>query len=375
MLDEDLTDDDKAGLLLTVDDTTTPFEFSDATKGSTGLYSWGLSGLSWSVGDTVTIRVRPRTLSVADASGAENDGKVEFTVTLSEAAAAAVTATWTASIETGDTAVAADLGSTKTGTVTVAIGDTMGTFEVPVVNDATDEGDETFTVTLSSPSSNAKLETDPTAKGTIEDDDATLPTLSVADAAATEGSNVSFTVTLSAAAATAVTATWTASIETGDTAVAADLGSTKTGTVTVAIGDTMGTFEVATVEDTTVEVNETFTVTLSGVSSNAQLSSTAATAQGTINNDDLATVSVADVSAAEGTADDEGLTFTVTLSEAVPENMSVGWVASIESGDSAAAADLTGTRPERCSSPRARRPGCSPWRRRTPPTRTTRPSR
>ena len=117
--------------------------------------------------------MRPRTLSVADASDAENDGEVEFTVTLSEAATEEVTATWTASIEPGDTAAAADLGSTKTGTVTVAIGDTTETFTVPVVNDATDEGDETFTVTLSSPSSNAKLETDPTAKGTIEDDDPT----------------------------------------------------------------------------------------------------------------------------------------------------------------------------------------------------------
>ncbi len=273
---------------------------------------------------TYTLSVRDitlPTLSVADASDAENDGEVEFTVTLSEAAATAVTATWTASIETGDTAVAADLGTTTTGTVTVAIGDTMGTFEVPVVNDSTDEGDETFTVTLSNVSSNAKLETDPTAKGTIEDDDATLPTLSIADAAATEGSPVSFTVTLSAAAAD-VTATWTASIE------------------TVAIGDTMGTFTVATVEDTTVEVNETFTVTLSSPSSNAQLSSTAATAQGTINNDDLATVSVGD---AEGD-EDEGVEFTLTLSAAAPEDVTVDWTASIESGDSASTADLATTK-------------------------------
>ncbi len=293
---------------------------------------------------TYTLSVRDitlPTLSVADASDAENDGKVEFTVTLSEAAATAVTATWTASIETGDTAVAADLGTTTTGTVTVAIGDTMGTFEVPVVNDSTDEGDETFTVTLSNVSSNAKLETDPTAKGTIEDDDATLPTLSIADAAAAEGSPVSFTVTLSAAADAAdVTATWTASIETGDTAVAADLGTTRTGTVTVSMGNTTGTFTVSTVEDSTVEVNETFTVTLSGVSSNAQLSSTAATAQGTINNDDLATVSVGD---AEGD-EDEGVEFTLTLSAAAPADVTVDWTASIESGDTASTADLATTK-------------------------------
>ena len=45
LLSADLTDDDKAGLVLTVDDTTITFEFSGATRGSTGLYSWGMSGL------------------------------------------------------------------------------------------------------------------------------------------------------------------------------------------------------------------------------------------------------------------------------------------------------------------------------------------
>ena len=57
LLSADLTDDDQAGLVLTDDDTTTTFEFSDATEGSTGLYSWGLSGLTWSAGDTVTVRL------------------------------------------------------------------------------------------------------------------------------------------------------------------------------------------------------------------------------------------------------------------------------------------------------------------------------
>ena len=57
LLSADLTDDDKAGLVLMVDDTTITFAFSGATKGTTGLYSWGLSGLTWSAGDTVTVRL------------------------------------------------------------------------------------------------------------------------------------------------------------------------------------------------------------------------------------------------------------------------------------------------------------------------------
>ncbi len=118
----------------------------------------------------------------------------------------------------------------------------------------------------------------------LRDTPVTMPTLSIADAEATEGDDMEFTVTLSAADAAVVTATWTATIGSGDTAVAADLGTTKTGTVTVSIGNTTGTFEVSTVEDSLDEDDETFTVTLSNVSSNATLGT--ATATGTINNDD-----------------------------------------------------------------------------------------
>ena len=77
-----------------------------------------------------------------------------------------------------------------------------------------------------------------------------LPTLSVADAAASEGGNVTFTATLSATAAADVTATWTASIGSGDTAADADLGTTKTGMVTVTMGQDTGTFDVPTAPDT-----------------------------------------------------------------------------------------------------------------------------
>ena len=390
------------------------------------------------------------TLSVADVSAAEGEG-VEFTVTMTEAAPEDVTVTWTASIGSGDTATDADLTGAKTGEVTVTRGETTGMFTVPTA-DTIDEDDQTFTVTLSnaSPSSLAELAADPTATGTIEDDDptptvtvadaaanegdnvafvvtlsaasgrdvevdyatseaspqsavsgtdftaasgtltieagagtgtievaatedddeeddetftltisnprnatlgtpstatgtindGTLPRLSVADAAATEGSPVTFAVTLSAEAEAEVTATWTASIESGDTAVLGDLGTTRTGAVTFAAGDTGKTFTVATVQDDTVEVNETFTVTLSGVSASAVLGTASAT--GTIDNDDLVTLSVADVSADEGDAAGEGVEFTVTMTEAAPEDVTVTWTALIESGDSASADDLTG---------------------------------
>ena len=112
-----------------------------------------------------------------------------------------------------------------------------------------------------------------------------LTLVSVWDAQAGEGEDMTFTVRLSKTTGTDVTADWTASIERGDTAAAADLGSTTRGTVTVAAGSRTGTFNVATADDATDEENETFTVRLSNLSSNSQIGDPGAT--GTIIDDDV----------------------------------------------------------------------------------------
>ena len=231
--------------------------------------------------------------------------------------------------------MAADLGTTKTGTATFAAGATTATVEVPVVDDAAEEEDETFTVTLSSPypSADVKLAADPTAKGTILDDDATLtlPTLSIADAEGDEDDLlIQFAVTLSATASENVSVTCTASFESGDTASAADLMS-LTGTPLIAAGSTSGQCAFRPVSDTIDEENETFTVTLSSPSSNAQIG-TPSTAKGTLNDDDdPPTLSVGDVSGAEGTA----LTFTVALSDESGKTVTVDYATSVETGDTA----------------------------------------
>ena len=149
------------------------------------------------------------------------------------------------------------------------------------------------------------------------------PTLSIAAANGAEGGDVTFTATLSATVAADVTATWTATIESGDTAVLADdLGTTTTGQVTVPMGELTGTFDVPTAQDTTDEWNETFTVTLSGVSANAILGT--ATATGTINDDDELSVLSAAAVDAEVT-EGESATFTLTLSPASGRRVVVPW--------------------------------------------------
>ena len=126
--------------------------------------------------------------------GSEDDEVVNFWARLTDAdgevveADADVTVTWTASFESGDTAVAADLGTTTTGTVTIegGTGATSTMFSVMLEDDSLDEDDETFTVTLSGVSANVELVSDPTAKGTIVDND-DPPTVSVGDAIGDSG--------------------------------------------------------------------------------------------------------------------------------------------------------------------------------------------
>ena len=152
----------------------------------------------------------------------------------------------------------------------------------------------------------------------------TLPTLSIGNASATEGSTIDFPLTLSAAASGDVTVACTASFESGDTAVAADLSSTNlTTAATITAGGTSGRCSFLSAQDTTDEEDETFTVTLSGVSSNAQLAADP-TATGTINDDDataptISTVTVTSTPVLETDTYGAGETIevSVTFSEAV----------------------------------------------------------
>ena len=104
-------------------------------------------------------------VSVADARAVEGDA-VGFAVSLSAAASGPVTvgyATSGGSAESGTDFTAAS------GTVTIGADSTSMTVRVATTDDALDEADETFTLTLSSPT-NATLGT-ATATGTIIDDD------------------------------------------------------------------------------------------------------------------------------------------------------------------------------------------------------------
>ena len=269
------------------------------------------------------------TLSIADASGTEGSA-ITFTVTLSEASGKIVTVSYATSLQTGDKAAGSGDFTAESGALTFAAGDTAKTFTVNTTDDSNDENDDTFTVTLSGESNATISAAEGTATGTITDNDS-APGLSIADASATEGSAVSFTVTLTAASDNTIMVTYATSV---DTAESGDF-TAESGTLTFAAGDTAKTFTVSTTEDSTAEENETFTVTLSSAS-NATIPDPTAT--GTINDDDVdPTLSIADASGTEGSA----VTFTVTLSEASGKIVTVSYATSRQAGDTAESGDFT----------------------------------
>ena len=274
-----------------------------------------IAGQTFTVNQAAVVVVP--TLSISDAAVAEgNSGttSLTFTVTLS-AAPGAATVTVAYATEAGS-ASAQDFTATN-GTLTFSGTTTTQTISVSVVGDTDVEPAETFRVVLASPS--GATIADGSATGTITNDDmASLPTLSVSDAAAAEGNSgttsLTFTVTLSAAPG-AATVTVVYATEEGSARAPQDYTATK-GTLTFSGTTTTQTISVSVVGDTDFEQAETFQVVLASPSG-ATIADGSAT--GTITNDDMAslpTLSVSDAAAVEGNSGTTSLTFTVTLSAA-----------------------------------------------------------
>ncbi len=259
----------------------------------------------------------PPGLSIADQTGTEGVGEMRFTVTLSALSGRDVTVDYATA--DGTATAGSDYTASLSGaTLTIAAGATTGTITVPVTQDALDEDDETFTVTLSD-AVNATL-SDSEASGTIEDDDAVMSTLSIADQTGPESvGSLTFTVTLSALSGRDVTVGYTTTD--GTATAGSDYTASLSGaTLTIAAGTTEQTITVPVTQDALDEDDETFTVTLSNPV-NATLSDGGAS--GTIEDDDAPTgLSVADQTGTEGVGE---MTFTVTLSAVSGRDVTVGY--------------------------------------------------
>ena len=151
---------------------------------------------------------------------------------------------------------------------------------------------------------------------------ATTPSLFINDVTLNEGNggttNATFTVSLSPSSQQTITVNYATA---NGTATAGSDYTAKTGTLTFAPGITTQTVTVAVAGDTALEGNETFTVNLSNAGATPIID---AQGVGTIINDDqLPTLSINNVSIAEGNTGTQIINFLVTLSAASTQTVTV----------------------------------------------------
>ena len=297
---------------------------ADETFALTATRTAGTTANASAVGTaTITDDDATPSLTINDVTVNETAGTATFTVTLSAASGQSVSV----NVATGNVSATAgaDYTAVPTTTLTFAPGVTTQTITVPILDDGTYEGIETFNVLLSG-AVNASI-ADGSGLGTINDND--LPALSVSSPTVGEGGFAVFTVALSNPSTTAVTfnptlASGTATVGTDTSAALEYFNGTAwvavpVSGVVIAAGSTSVQVRVATTDDVAAEGNETFALTATvtaGSTSNASASGTA-----TITDDaDVTTVSL---SATPSVVEGGSITYTATLTHAAVTPLTV----------------------------------------------------
>ena len=220
-----------------------------------------------------------------------------------------------------------------TGTATFAAGSSTTTITVTPTNDSIFEGNETVTLTLAT-GTGYTLGTAQTATVTIADNDA-IPQVSINDLTITEGNsgtrNANFIVSLSNPSSQTITVAYQTS---NVSAVAGTDYIAQVGTITFNPGEVSKTVGVIVNGDTLVENNETFKVNLS-----TPVNATIADGEGigTINNDDVPSLTVNNLTVVEGVDNNAIMTFTLST----PSNQGVSVNYSTTAGTATANSDYT----------------------------------
>jgi hypothetical protein len=253
--------------------------------------------------------------SINDPSVSENGGTLTFTVSLD---ATAPFASVIGFASAAGTATAGSDYTSVTNTLTIPAGQTSGTINVPILDDAIYEGDETLFMNLSAVSGVAIADSQGT--GTIVENDA-VPNITVDDPVVAENNGpMTFTISLDAAAAVDTSVDYATS---DNTATAGADYTAKSGTAVIPAGSTSTTVNVALLDDAVYEGDETLNLDLSGAV-NGSISD--AQGQGTITDDDAApTISVDSPSVGEGGGT---LTFTISIDAAAAVDTSVDYATS-----------------------------------------------
>jgi hypothetical protein len=237
-------------------------------------------------------------VTVSPSSVAEDGaGTLAYTFTRSAASASPLTVNFSvagaATYATDYTQSGAASFSATAGTVTILANQTTAVVTIDPTSDTTVEPDEAVVLTVTSGTGYA-VGSPAAATGTITNDDTALA-ITALDATKPEGNAGStaftFTVTRTGLTTGSTTVNYAVTGSGTSPANAADFvgGVLPSGSVTFAANETSKTIPISVNGDTTVEPDEGFTVTLSGATGGAQI--TTATATGTIQNDDTSGIS------------------------------------------------------------------------------------
>jgi hypothetical protein len=280
--------------------------------------------------DTATITIN----DVLLAEGNSSMTAFTFTVSIDHAANKDITVL---ANTLGATAVGggADFANLTNQLVTIAAGTTSKTVTVNVTGETLVEDDETFAVNLSDAKfdgvTDATLVTigDSQGIGTIDNDD--TATISIDDVSLAEGDSgitaFEFTVSIDKTANRDITVVANTAVVTAGVG-GADFVNLSNQLVTISAGTTSKTVAVNVTGETLVESDETFHVNLTKAKFNSVTDATRATIGdsqgiGTIENDDTVTISIDDVSLAEGDSGTTAFQFTVSIDKAANSDVTV----------------------------------------------------
>ena len=298
-------------------------------------YTVGVPGIA--TGTILNDDVPSATISVTPANVAEDGApNLVFTVTLSQANPGAATSI---GYTIGGTATNGIDYATITSPLVIPAGNLAGTITVNPTADVAIETDETVTLTLAA-GAGYSVGAPANATGTILDDD--LPNLTINDVTVSEGNagttSFTFTVSLSAPAGPGGVSFDIATANGSATAGVDYVASTLT-SQTIPAASSSYTFTVQVNGDTQNEATETYFVNVTNV-----VSAVVADGQGvgTITNDDpLPSLSINDVTLAEGDSGTSNAVFTATLSAASGQSIGVNY--STGDGTATQPADYTNT--------------------------------
>ncbi|MBT9549783.1 MAG: putative Ig domain-containing protein [Hydrogenophaga sp.] len=260
--------------------------------------------------ETFTLTVSPPpsvSIAVAPASVSE-DGATNLVYTVTRSLN--LSSPTVVNITTGGTATSGVDYTGGVATVSIPAGATTATITINPTVDGTVEADETVTLTVAA-GSGYTVGAPASATGTILNDDVPSASIAVSPASVAEdgASNLVYTVTLNQASFSALSVNFTV----GGTATSGTDYAAVTSPLVIPAGNTTGTITVNPTADATIETDETVSLTLAAGTGYTVGVPTSAT--GTLLNDDLPTLTINDVTLAEGNAGTTNATFTVSLSE------------------------------------------------------------